>query len=299
MLELSKDLKKIIDFIQNNKCVCLLAPSFVIDFEYSKIIFNLKQIGFTKVVELTYSAKIISCEYHELIKKYPDKQRICSNCPSVVKFIENKYPQHKSKLINIGSPMTIMGRFCKKEFGKDYKTIFIGPCLTKKIEAKENPNDIDLALTFKELQDILFYLKSNNKLLKISKNKKNTCFNKFYNDYTKVYPISGAVAKTMHTKNILTKKQVICCETIPEIEKAIKKMEDNKNIKFMDVLFCKGGCCGGPGIISQEDINTKIKKVENYREISKDYKIGKNKGLLKYAEELNLDIRRNKNEKLN
>jgi iron only hydrogenase large subunit-like protein len=298
MLNISDDLNNIINIIKNNKCVCLLAPSFVIDFKYPKIIYNLREIGFAKVVELTYSAKIISSEYHEIIKKKKHKQRICANCPSVVKFIENKFPQHKSKLVNIASPMVVMGRFCKKEFGDKYKTIFIGPCFTKKIEANENKNDIDFALTFKELQEILFYMKSNNKLIKVPKTKKNLDFDKFYNDYTKIYPIGGAVAKTIHTKKILSKKQIICCETQTEIEKAIIKMENCKNIKFLDILFCKGGCCGGPGIISKEDIKTKIKKVANYREISKEHKIGKNKGLLKYADELKLDIRRDKNKKI-
>jgi iron only hydrogenase large subunit-like protein len=55
-----------------------------------------------------------------------------------VKLIENKYPQHKDKLINVASPMVIMSRFAKLEFGEEYKTIFVGPCLSKKMEAKES-----------------------------------------------------------------------------------------------------------------------------------------------------------------
>jgi iron only hydrogenase large subunit-like protein len=68
------------------------------------------------VVELTYAAKIINMKYHELIKSDPTKQRICTNCPTIVKYVKNKYPQHADKLIDIGSPMVIMSRFVKKEY---------------------------------------------------------------------------------------------------------------------------------------------------------------------------------------
>jgi len=64
-------------------------------------------------------------KYHELIKSDPSKQWICTNCPTIVKYVKAKYPQHADKLIDIGSPMVIMSRFIKKEYGPDFKTIFV------------------------------------------------------------------------------------------------------------------------------------------------------------------------------
>jgi iron only hydrogenase large subunit-like protein len=98
---LTPELENLVKILNTEKTVCLLAPSFPVDFTYPQIVMDLKGIGFTKVVELTFAAKMINMHYHELIKKNPDKQWICSNCPTIVKYITAKYPQHKDKLINV------------------------------------------------------------------------------------------------------------------------------------------------------------------------------------------------------
>lgn len=124
-MPLTPELENVIKVLDEGKTICLLAPSFPVDFEYPQIIMDLKGIGFTKVVELTYAAKMINIHYHDLIEKNPEKQWICTNCPTIVKYIANKYPQHKDKLIDIASPMVIMSRFVKKEYGADRKTVFV------------------------------------------------------------------------------------------------------------------------------------------------------------------------------
>ena len=199
-------IKDLINKIKQQKTIALLAPSFPIDFEFPKIINQLKEIGFDKVVELTYAAKLINQKYHKIIKENPENQYICTNCPTVTKYIFTKYPQHKDKLINIASPMVIMSRFIKKEYWDEYKTIFIWPCFAKKIEAKES-SDVDEAITFLELNQIFEFYKDNNlQYCKYDKNNKTDSwdpdFDKFYNDYTKIYPLTGAVANTIHYKNI-------------------------------------------------------------------------------------------------
>lgn len=257
-MELSDNLKKIIKIINTKKTVCLLAPAFPVDFKYPDIIIDLKKIGFSKILELTYAAKLISIRYSKILKRLPEKQFICANCPSVVKYIENKYPQHKAKIINVASPMIIMGRYSHAEY-PSYKTIFVGPCLSKKQEAIEN-HEVDFAITFKELQEIFDYYAEKKLFKKIDIDPKTVDFNKLYNDYTKIYPLSGAVAKTMNYKEIVEKKQVVIADGIKGIDLAIKKMEKNKNIRLLDILFCEGGCIGGPGIMSKDSLEVKKKK---------------------------------------
>ena len=191
-MPLTPELQAIVDALQNEKIVALLAPSFPVDFSYPEIIISLKMLGIQKVVELTYAAKLIDEEYEKILKENPDKQYICPNCPTIVKLIEVKYPELKEYIINVASPMVVMNRFVKKEYGPEYKTIFIGPCLAKKMEAKQY--GIDYAITFKELQDIFDYNKENNiapKEFTYSVTEDGTPdFDKFYNDYTKVYPLA-------------------------------------------------------------------------------------------------------------
>jgi len=285
-MEIAENLKKIINILNIEKTVCLLAPSFPVDFEYPEIIINLRKIGFTNVFELTYAAKLINIQYHKIIKENPNKQFIASNCPSVVKYIETRFPEHKDKLMNIISPMVTMGRYAKSKF-PNHITIFIGPCFEKKQEAIKY-KAVDYALTFKELQDIFDYCKENNIYKDIEITKKNQHFDMLYNDYTKIYPLSGAVAQTMHYKEILEKHEVLIADSVLEINNAITEMEGNKNIKFLDFLFCKGGCIGGPGIISKESIEIKKQKIIDYRDKAKNEKIGKHLGKFIDSKEINM-----------
>ena len=192
VMVLTPELQTLVDALSHEKIICLLAPSFPVDFVYPDIILNLKMIGVQKVVELTYAAKLINMEYERILKENPDKRYICPNCPTVVKMIEYKYPELKEFIINVSSPMVIMDRFVKKAYGPEYKTLFIGPCFAKKMEAKEY--GIDYAITFKELQDIFTHNKENNiepKEFTYSVTEDGTPdFDKFYNDYTKVYPLA-------------------------------------------------------------------------------------------------------------
>ncbi|MEI6671855.1 MAG: [Fe-Fe] hydrogenase large subunit C-terminal domain-containing protein [bacterium] len=158
-MPLNPELQILVDILSHEKVVCLLAPSFPVDFSYPEIILDLKKIGVDKIVELTYAAKLINIEYEKILKENPDKRYICPNCPTVVKMIEIKYPELKEYIIDVASPMVIMNRFVKKAYGPEYKTLFIGPCFAKKMEAKTY--GIDYAITFKELQDIFNYIKEN------------------------------------------------------------------------------------------------------------------------------------------
>ncbi len=285
-MTLTPELQNLINMLNTEKTVCLLAPSFPVDFTYPQIVMDLKKIGFTKVVELTYAAKIINMKYHELIKSDPSKQWICTNCPTIVKYVKTKYPQHADKLIDIWSPMVIMSRFVKKEYGDDFKTVFVGPCLTKKIEAKESW-DVDYAITFKELQQIFDYYKENNIPYKDFSfdvtESGDADFDKFYNDYTKVFPLTGAVADTLHYRDILWPDQVLVVDELKHMDAAIAYMEKNPNVKFLDPLSCPGGCVGWPGVISQASTEERVNKVKAYKEYCKKDKIGKKEGKFEYA----------------
>lgn len=290
-MELNSDLLNLVNVLKSEKTVCLLAPSFPVDFEFPEILKKLKQIWFEKVVELTYAAKIINLNYHKLFEENPDRQFICTNCPTIVKLIENKYPQHKDKLIDIASPMVIMARFAKSEFGEEYKTIFVGPCLAKKMEAKESWT-VDFAITFKELQEIFDYYQENKLPYKEFNfdvtESGDIDFDKFYNDYTKVYPLSGGVAQTMHTKDILKEDQILIVDGILWMEEAMKKFESDTNIKFLDALSCIWWCIWWPGVISKDSVEVKEKKVREYKEYCKKDKIWKKLWKFEFSEWLEI-----------
>lgn len=263
-----KDADKL-KFPLKGKYVAMLAPSFVIKFSYPSIITQLKQIGFDKIVELTFGAKLVNKEYHKLLKK-TNELVITSPCPGIVELINKNFPQYKKNLAKIDSPMIAMGKICKKTY-PNYKTIFISPCNYKKQEAKKSKY-VDFVIDYAELENLF-------KKFKIKHSGKKVYFDKFYNDYTKIYPIAGGLAKTAHLKGVINKNEI---KSIDGAQKVIKFLtKPDKKIRFLDVLFCNGGCVGGPCIISKLSLRQRKQKVLNYLKLAKTEDIPEiKKGLL-------------------
>jgi iron only hydrogenase large subunit-like protein len=258
------------------KCVAMIAPSFLTDFKYPSIINQLKELGFNKVVELTFGAKMINREYHKDLKK-TKKILISSTCPGIVNYIKNNHPELVNNLIKIDSPMIAMSKICRKYFPK-YKIFFISPCNMKKIEADEH-KEIDYVIDYNQLKDLF------NKY-KIKENNFPAQFDKFYNDYTKIYPLSGGLYKTSHINGILKKNQVAVIDGINDVDKFFKKPK--KNVLFLDCLFCEGGCIGGPHTNQNLSISKKTKLIKKYlREAKKEDIIDSRKGIINKAKNIN------------
>ena len=184
-MEQKNNLSRLIESLdKKEKLVVMLAPSFVVDFSYPSIILALKKVGFDKVVEVTFGAKMINREYHKKLKNSKELV-IATVCPGIVELVKNKFPEHTKKLIDVDSPMSATAKICKKTYPQ-HKIVFISPCNFKKIEARKS-NKIDFVINYLELKKLL-------KLKKIKVNKKiKIGFDKFYNDYTKIYPLAGGL----------------------------------------------------------------------------------------------------------
>ncbi|MFA5484793.1 MAG: [Fe-Fe] hydrogenase large subunit C-terminal domain-containing protein [Candidatus Pacearchaeota archaeon] len=273
MVKNKNDILKIEKIIKNNKkCLAMVAPSFVTDFKYPSIINQLKKLGFDKVVELTFGAKMINREYHKKLKKTKELL-ISSTCPGITLYIEKNFPEYKNNLIRVDSPMIAMAKISKKVY-PDHKIFFISPCNFKKIES-QTKKEIDYVIDFLQLKEL--FQKNN-----INEDNKKAQFDKFYNDYTKIYPLSGGLYHTAHVKRILNRNQVRIIDGISEVNKFLKK--PNKNVLFLDCLFCPGGCIGGPYTDQKFTINHKKKLIHKYLKLAKREDIPESKkGLLKCA----------------
>ncbi|MBT7102501.1 hypothetical protein HN935_03245 [archaeon] len=264
---------------KNQLAIALVAPSFVTDFKYPSLIYRLKKLGFDKVTEVTFGAKMINRDYHKILKTSKGLM-ISSPCPGIVTTITNKFPKLKSKLIKVDSPVVAMAKICKKHF-PNHKTIFISPCDFKKVET-ESCKTLDHIIDYDQLK-LLF---QKNKIGRpIFKRKSDWLFDKFYNDYTKIYPLSGGLAQTAHLKGTLKEDEVA---VIDGINKVIKFLENpDPKIKFLDCLFCDGGCIGGPHTSKKLTIPQKYNKVIRYLKKSKKQDIPEDrKGLINIAKGL-------------
>ncbi len=264
--QIEKELK------QNKKMVAMVAPSFVVDFDYPRILHQLHELGFDKIVELTFGAKMINREYHKKLKN-SKTLLISTACPGIVETIKNKYPKYVKSLIKVDSPMIATAKVCKKFYPK-HKTVFLSPCDFKKIEVS-NSKYLDYVIDYEQLKKLL-------EKNKIKGNKSKKLFDKFYNDYTKIYPLSGGLGKTAHLKGVIKKDQILSIDGIKEVMMFLENPDPN--IKFLDGLFCIGGCIGGPHTNKKLTIPQKRKKILQYLEKAKDEDIPESrKGLIEKA----------------
>ncbi|MEI7960972.1 MAG: [Fe-Fe] hydrogenase large subunit C-terminal domain-containing protein [archaeon] len=276
------------------KLVLMTAPSFVVDFNYKDFVPKIKGLGFDKVTELTFGAKIINQQYHKYIKAHYSSYQNCkkikdadfqnkfisSVCPASVELVKKQFPELAKFLLPFDSPMSAMAKIMKKNFPK-HSIVFLSPCSAKKHEALsiskgskiKSKKLIDAVITFAELKQIIAKEKPKSKKGAIK-------FDSFYADYTKIYPLSGGLASTLHYKGILKKREVVSSDGVTNLQKLFNS---NPSKVFYDILFCKGGCIGGPGIASGAPIIIKKQRVLGYRNLSKKGKINADNGNEKYV----------------
>lgn len=146
---------------KSEKIAACVAPSFAAEFdepaERENFVGILKDLGFHKVVEVAFGADLVAREYKKLLEHNGSKSFISSDCPAIVYYIEHYHPNLTENLAPIVSPMTATARVIRKKYGADYKVVFIGPCIAKKAES----NELDEAITFKELRELIEEAKLN------------------------------------------------------------------------------------------------------------------------------------------
>lgn len=272
-----KQIEKMLD--SKVKMVAMLAPSFVCVFDYPDIVIALRKLGFEKVVELTFGAKMVNYEYQKILNK--NQLFISAVCPGITNFIKSNYPQLKHNLIQVDSPMIAMAKICKKNY-PGYKMVFVSPCNFKKDEAMLSKY-VDYVINYQQLKTLL---REKNVLIENVKRGKFGEFDSFYNDYTKIYPLAGGLSKTAHLKGVLNDDQVKVIDGIQAVKKYLDKYVKNpdRKIKFLDINFCVGGCIGGPFTDQNVSVEKKKKRLLKYLNLAKKEKIPeKNKGWIKKA----------------
>ncbi|MBU3964234.1 hypothetical protein KJ562_00650 [Patescibacteria group bacterium] len=277
-------MKDIINLIRKNKSVALLAPSFPIDFKYPDIIGMLRHLGFDKVTELTFGARMVNWAYAQYIKEHSEQELfIASPCPTVVALIQSQYPEFMKFLIPVVSPMASMARIYKQR-NKDYKVVFISPCYAKKnIEAPKYKKIIDAVITFEELQQIFDAEGIDEKDF----NRK-YYFDSLIREYTKIYPVSGGLAATSRISELFKNKEILITDGTENIKKALEDIKSGKKqYRFLDILNCPGGCIGGPAI-NNKKLSTRKKRdiIYDYTRKSSEQNMGKHHGKIEHADDV-------------
>ncbi len=217
--------------------VVSLAPSFVANYEgvgIESMREALKKLGFFDAEETALGATVVKREYDRMINEGEKDIIISSCCHSINLLIQKKFPSLLPYLADVLSPMQAHCLDIKKRM-PNAKTVFIGPCVSKKDEAQHYEGIVDAVLTFDELTA---WFKEEN----IEPQKSIVADDK---SLARFFPTTGGILKTMEKSNPDYSYMAIdgtenCIAALNDIEAG------NLHKCFIEMSACAGSCVGGP-----------------------------------------------------
>ena len=214
-----------------------LAPSFIAN--YQGIGINgmrkaLKKLGFTEIEETAVGATIVKTEYEKMLADDTRDIVISSCCHSVNLLIQKYYPTLLPYLADVMSPMQAHCAKIKKEH-PEAKTVFIGPCVSKKDEAQYYEGIVDAVLTYEELTE----------WLKEAKIELEPDMDDTEESRARFFPTTSGILKTMTKRN--PKYTYLAIDGVENCIASLKEIErGNVHNCFIEMSSCAGSCVGGP-----------------------------------------------------
>ena len=237
--EIRNDIDKASALIRGSRVIASVAPSFVANYPGATIKTlekALRKLVFESVEETAIGASLVKTQYEELVRQNRQEIIISSCCHSVNLLIEKYHPEALPYLAAVVSPMQAHCRKIKKE-NPDVKTVFIGPCISKKAEAEEYPGDVDCVLTFEELS---LWLQREDITVEAGEDHLNE-------SKARLFPTSGGILRSM-----LCDSKDYTYLTVDGIDNCIAALNDIKEGRlkkcFIEMSICAGSCIGGPAM---------------------------------------------------
>ena len=219
-------------------------PAALLKCSAGQLVAALKKLGFSQVMEDSFGAELISREYARLISKDKGKPLLSSNCPAVVTYIEKYHPQLVGNLAPIVSPMIAMGRLIKSQYNPQAKVVFIGPCVAKKAESRDERvvGVVDGVLTFAELKE-MFTAKGIT-----PETEGEESFSGPKPDLGRLFPLSKGLFRVAGLPEDIVKNDTINAHGHDYVAKIIREFaEGDITARLINLHFCHG-CIDGPVI---------------------------------------------------
>lgn len=234
------------------KVVAMVAPAILGQFgnDLGKVIAAYKALGFDDVIEVAYGADFTSKnESAEFVERMEEGAPFMTTscCPAYVKTAKVHVPEIEKFVSNTGSPMFYAAEVLKKRY-PDAVSVFVGPCLAKRLEAENNPN-VDYVLVFADVQAMFEAKGIDINALEAA------AFADEASLQSRRYAISGGVAAAV--ANLIDgradyrpmKIDGLTKDAVKNLKRyALKGLDDGCNM--LEVMCCEGGCIAGPGCLS-------------------------------------------------
>ena len=265
----------------NKQVVAMLAPAVIGQFagNINNLDGALQKAGFSHVVEVAVGADITTQkEAAEFIEKAENGEQLMTTscCPAYFKAAEVHIPEIKPYVSHTKTPMHYMAELVKQE-NPDYVTVFVGPCLAKRVEA-ETDEYVDYVITFEEVGAIIAASDINVAECEPVEFSQVSCAQ------GRIFSISGGVAGAVaslidgkvnyqpYKVDGLTKESIKLLKKYGQKATAGGVCTNPEGCPFnmIEVMCCEGGCVAGPGCIALPKKSAKA--VETYAAQGPDLK---------------------------
>ena len=232
---IASDMEKVRIMLQTGTVYASIAPSFAASYPgvgIDALEDALKKLGFAGAEETAVGATIVKKEYERILDEEKPNILVSSCCSSINLMLRKYYPEALFTLAPVITPMQAHCRDIKRRH-PEAKTVFIGPCISKKSEAAEE-DAVDAVLMFDEfnrwLREEGIELGRREDIRKGGR--------------ARVFPTAGGIIETMDKNPEYTYVAVDgvkkCMDVLDEIK------EGRLHNCFIDMSACEGSCADGP-----------------------------------------------------
>ena len=232
---IASDMEKVRIMLQTGTVYASIAPSFAASYPgvgIDALEDALKKLGFAGAEETAVGATIVKKEYERILEEEKPNILVSSCCSSINLMLRKYYPEALFTLAPVITPMQAHCRDIKRRH-PEAKTVFIGPCISKKSEAAEE-DAVDAVLMFDEfnrwLREEGIELSRREDIRKGGR--------------ARVFPTAGGIIETMDKNPEYTYVAVDgvkkCMDVLDEIK------EGRLHNCFIEMSACEGSCADGP-----------------------------------------------------
>ena len=203
-------------------------------------------------------------EAEEFLEKVPTgKQKVMTSscCPAFVATVKRHAPELAECISDAVSPMVARSKL-EKHNHPGALTCFIGPCIAKKVEAREHPEDIDFVLTFEELKCMMDSQDIDPAKCEVdafhAASSADGC------GFPQAAGVTQAVkdyVKEAHPDVDVDSLKTVYCNGLEECLATLKDIEGGKlDVQYMEGMACQKGCLNGPGALTEPGLTRVLLK---------------------------------------
>lgn len=238
----------------------IIAPSFVGQFgpfaTPGKIVRAAKNLGFTEIIEVAYGADVAAKHEAEMFPKLvPEQQPFLgtSCCPSWTMTAKKFFPDLYQYISSSNTPMVETAKAIKKR-SPSGKIVFIGPCISKKIEAMDDEVRpyVDFVITYEELAAI--FVAAGIDVSEIEEDEIVADASTDGRNFAYASGVAASVKASIEKAHPEVEVPIYNANGLADCRKMLMMAKAGRFDGYLlEGMACPGGCVGGPGTLLPTD----------------------------------------------